>query len=454
VKPSLRVLFVSLAAAVFITLIIIPIPGMDKGAQNTLAVFALALILWVSEAIPLYITSFIIVGLLAIFVPQHITATSVSYKDFLAQFFSPVILLFLGGFVLAKGLETYSLDSLLASAILRRVGKRPWAILAGFMGVTALLSMWMSNTAATALMIAVALPLINSIDSKDPIRIGLILGIPFAANLGGMATPIGTPPNAIAIAALRDAGIGINFLDWMGLAFPLTVVLLFITWGLILILFKPKTKTLEFSITKSTNMSWKEWIVLITLALTVTGWLTQKIHKIPNAIIALLPAIIFFSLGLLGRKHFRKLGWDVLILMGGGLALGKAVLASGLDKWMVNSLGLGALSPVPLFIGFVLLTVILTNFISNTSSAALIIPLALGFGMSTGGYRLAISVAMAASASMLLPVSTPPNAIAFGSGLLKVKHMFRTGILIAVMAVALILLFGLIIWPRLNIISA
>lgn len=448
-KLGWRIFFIGLASSVFLGIFFAPIPGMDIAARRTLAVFALALILWVSEAIPLYITSLVIAALLSIFVPPHLPSLAGGYKAFLAPFFSPVILLFLGGFVLARGLESYDLDSVLASAILRRVGKKPAAILAGFMGVTALLSMWMSNTAATALMIAVALPLVRSIDEKDPMKIGLLIGIPFSANLGGMATPIGTPPNAIAITALRDAGVKMNFLEWMGLALPVAIILLVLTWILILILFRPRTPELTFSLQKVKKLSWKEWVVLGTLLATVAGWLTGRLHKIPDAIVALLPAVVFFSLGLLGRKDFRSLGWDVLILMGGGLALGKAVAASGLDKWLITSLGMEGLPPIALFIGFILITVVLTNFISNTSSAALIVPLAMGFAAESNS--LVAGVALAASASMLLPVSTPPNAIAFGSGLLKVKHMFRAGIIVAVIAVGVIFLFGLVIWPHLGI---
>ncbi|MBN2380846.1 SLC13/DASS family transporter [candidate division WOR-3 bacterium] len=446
-KVGWRIFFVGIAGALFASISFIPIPGMEPGAQRTLGVFVLALVLWVSEAIPLYVTSFVIAGLIAIFVPQHIQG--VDYSAFLAPFFSPVILLFLGGFVLARGLERYDLDSVLASAILRRVGKRPWAILAGFMGVTALLSMWMSNTAATALMIAVALPLINSMEADDPMKIGMLLGIPFAANLGGMATPIGTPPNAIAIGALRNAGVEIGFLKWMGLALPPTLILLVVTWVLILLLFKPKTKDLGLEIKRTIKIDWKGWMILGTLIITVLGWLTESLHKIPDAIISMLPLVVFFSFGLLGRKDFRSLGWDVLILMGGGLSLGKAVSASGLDTWLVNSLGMGSLPPVALFIGFVLLTVILTNFISNTSAAALVVPIVIG--VAGGGNSPVIGVALAASASMLLPISTPPNAIAFGSGQLKVKHMFRTGLIVAVISIGVIMLFGLLVWPHLGI---
>lgn len=452
-KRQWRILFAALAVAVFLGIFFAPIPGMDIASRRTLAVFALALILWVSEAIPLYITSFIIAGLLSVFVPEAIKLarpeSTVTYTTFLAQFFSPVILLFLGGFVLAHGLERYGLDSVLASAILRRVGKRPGAILAGFMGVTALLSMWMSNTAAAALMIAVGLPLVRSLEEGDPMRIGLLLGIPFAANLGGMATPIGTPPNAIAIAALRNSGADVGFLKWMGAALPLTLILLVLTWLLILFMFKPRNKELNLRIERIPKIGWKEWVIIAVLGVTVLGWLTESLHKIPDAIVALLPVVVFFSLGLLGRKDFRSLEWDVLILMGGGLALGKAVAESGLDKWFVSSLGMGALPPFALFAGFLLITVVLTNFISNTSTAALVIPLTAGLAAS--GNSMIVGIALAASASMLLPISTPPNAIAFGSGLLKVKDMFKAGIVVAIISIAVVLCFGLFVWPRLGL---
>lgn len=448
-KKSTRIIFASLAAILFLGIMFVPIPGIEPPAKVALAIFALALVLWVSEAIPLHITSFVIAGALAVFLTPKLPSLKEGYATFLSPFFSPTILLFLGGFILAAGLERFGLDSLIASAILKRVGKKPKAIVAGFMGVTALISMWMSNTAATAIMIAVALPLVRAIDKDDPLRIAILIGIPFGANIGGIGTPIGTPPNAIAIAALKQHGIMMNFLEWMALAIPLVIILLVLTWLFLLLLFPPKTKEVDFKIDVERKMGWRDWVVIATMLATIVGWFTEPLHKIPDAIVALLPAVVFFPLGILRRKDFDTLGWDVLILMGGGLSLGKAVSVSGLDKWFVNSLGMQNLPPLAVFAGFVLIAIVLTNFISNTSSAALIIPLALGFGTQSGS--LVIGVALGASASMLLPISTPPNAIAFNSGLLKVKDMLRVGAIVALIAAVLIFAFAVLIWPLLGL---
>lgn len=449
-KKSLRILFAALACVLFALIMLIPIPGMEQPARITLAVFALALVLWVSEAIPLYVTAFVIAGLLAVLLTPKLPAVKEGYAVFLSPFFSPTILLFLGGFILAAGLERFGLDSLIASAILKRVGKKPKAIVAGFMGVTALVSMWMSNTAATAIMIAVALPLVRTLDTDDPLRIAILIGIPFGANIGGIGTPIGTPPNAIAIAALRNHGITLSFLQWMGIAVPVMLLLLVLTWFFLTLLFPSKTKEVSFKLETERRMGWRDWVVVGTMFATVIGWFSEPLHKIPDAIISLLPAIVFFSLGILRRKDFETLGWDVLILMGGGLSLGKAVSLSGLDKWFVNSLGMHNLSPLAVLGGFILIAIILTNFISNTSAAALIVPLTFGFSASSSS--LVVSVAIAASASMLLPVSTPPNAIAFSSGMLKVKDMARIGAIVAGVAAVLIFVFGILVWPILNII--
>ncbi len=448
-KKSTRIIFAALAVALFVGTMFAPIPGIEQPAKVCLAVFALALVLWVTEAIPLHVTSFVIVAALAVFLTPKLPTLKEGYATFLSPFFSPTILLFLGGFILAAGLERFGLDSLIASAILKRVGKNPKAIVAGFMGVTALISMWMSNTAATAIMIAVALPLVKAIDPDDPLRIAILIGIPFGANIGGIGTPIGTPPNAIAIAALKQHGMNVNFLEWMALAVPLVVILLVLTWLFLVLLFPPKAKQVDFKLETERKMGWRDWAVVATMLATIVGWFTEPLHKIPDAIVALLPALVFFPLGILRRKDFATLGWDVLILMGGGLSLGKAVSVSGLDKWFVNSLGMQNLPPLAVFAGFVLIAIVLTNFISNTSAAALIIPLTLGFGAQSGS--LIIGTAIGASASMLLPISTPPNAIAFNSGLLKVKDMIRIGAIVAVIAAVLIFVFGVLIWPILGL---
>ena len=420
--------------------------GLSPDAKVTLAIFALALVLWVTEALPLYITAFVILLLEAVLIPR--ANPELSYKIFFAPFFSPTIALFLGGFTLAAGLKKYHLDERIAHGILNLVGEKPNAILFGLMASTAFLSMWMSNTATTALMITIALPLIGQLDEGDKFKRALILGIPFAANIGGMATPIGTPPNAIAIGRLRDIGVTVSFFDWVVLATPIMLILLGIMWLLLAIIFPSSQKKLSISVKPTRTDRFGETAAVVILVLTVVLWLTpQSVYKsligtkVSSGVIALIPIIAFFGSGLLDKRDFLGLNWDVLVLMGGGLSLGLAMDRTGLAAWIVQSLGLQSLSDYWVFVAFVGITAVLTNFISNTSAAALIVPIALAATRSEPLF-VGLGVALAASASMMLPISTPPNAIAYGTGHIRVKDMLLVGTIMTVIAALMVVIFG------------
>lgn len=429
-----KAIFFIVSLLIFALLYFIPISGMPHKAQVALSIFAMGAFLWITEAIPLHITSFVILLFLSLFL---VPAMKVKYTFFFAPFFSGAIVLFLGGFTLARAMKVYKLDEKFADLILKRSGTSPSRILFGFMFATAFLSMWMSNTATTALMMAVAFTIFYKLEPDDGFRKALAIGIPFAANIGGMGTPIGTPPNAIAMGMLRENGIEISFFKWMMLAVPIEFILLFFTWLLLLKFFPPKNKRVELMIKDTSENSSGTKLTVITLILTVLLWLTGPVHHIKDALVALLPVIILFGTGTLRKDDFYLLGWDVLMLMGGGLALGLAAEKSGLNEWFINAAGIKGLSPYWVFSGFVALTAILTNFMSNTSTAALIIPIAMAIkGINPS--VVAIGIALAASSSMLLPVSTPPNAIAYGSGEIKVKDMFRTGLIITLFCVILL----------------
>ena len=409
---------------------------LTKGQRINLVIFLVAALLWITEVVPLFVTALIILFLEAVWLKPNAPGTSLS--TYLSPFFSSVILLFLGGFVLAKALETYKLDEIFAKKILQRTGTKPSSVLFGFMLVTAFLSMWMSNTAITALMIAVALPLVRKIDDKNFTK-ALLIGIAFSANIGGMGTPIGTPPNAIAMEALKSQGVQLSFTRWLILALPLTLLLLLVTWGILSIFFRSKAQKIEIKFEEQPVIETKGKVVLITSLVTALLWLTAEVHKIPSSIVALIPIIVYFSSGILERKHFNSLSWDVLILMGGGLSLGKAFGVTGLSKWLVHSIGFEYMSQYAVLAVLVIITIVLTNFMSNTSTAALVIPLALS--LKANPVALAMCVALSASASMLLPVSTPPNAIAYSSGMLRVKDMFKTGLVVTTLMGILILTF-------------
>ncbi|MEO0285403.1 MAG: SLC13 family permease [candidate division WOR-3 bacterium] len=427
--------FIGLILVALSALILYHLPllnALTEPQKITALIFFVAAILWIFEIIPLYITSFVILVLEILWLLPKLE--NVKATAFLSPFFSTTIILFLGGFVLARGLEAYKIDELVAEKILEATKGKPGLTLFAFLAVSGFLSMWMSNTAVTALMLAVTLPVIKKLDDKNYAK-ALLIAIAFGANIGGMGTPIGTPPNAIALDYLKKAGISVNFPVWVGFAFPYVVILTVLTWLILYFMFPHRVKTVEMHVTpdQEKRKDPKVKVVIGVSILTALLWLTESIHRVDSAYIALLPVLIYFSFGILNRKDFNSLSWDVLILMGGGLSLGEAFKLSGLGTYVVNSLGL---SNLPFSVQLAILagiTALITNFMSNTSTAALIIPLAMGLNLDPVHQAiLVVSIGLSASASMLLPISTPPNAIVYSSGELRVVDMFKVGLAVLV----------------------
>jgi len=441
----LRVLWAFLAfLALWLSIKFAP-ADMNQAQRTCLGIFILAAVFWITEAIPLFVTSFLLLALQSILLAPHIDG---SYRVFLAPFFSSTILLFLGGFVLARGLARYHLDERMAYYLLDKVGDSPGRVLFGMMAVTAFLSMWMSNTATTALMIAVAYPLVRQMEPEDPFSKALILGIPFSANVGGIGTPIGTPPNAIALSALKEVGVNLSFLKWMVLTVPLEVFILLVIYWVLTMFFRPRASKLKLSLEKMPPPEKREYFVSGVLVLTVLLWLTTGLHGIPSSVVSTFPILALFGTGLLKREDFNSLGWDVLFVIGGGLSLGVGVHRSGLDRWLLASLGFEKLGFYLLLFIFAFLAALLTNFMSNTSTAALLVPLVIALGKNP--LVLSLGIALSASASMLLPISTPPNAIAYGSGMIRVKDMAKSGAVITFIFVIAISTIGYFYWKLLG----
>ncbi len=435
-----KVLYISLILLIGIAIYLIPISNISEPAKRTLSILTIAALLWITEIIPLYITSFVILFLEAIFLTNQLGG---NFKIFLVPFFDSVIVLFLGGLVLAQALKKYDLDEWFTFIILKRIGNKPSQVLIGFMAVTAFLSMWMSNTATTALMIGLVIVLTQNIPQNDPLITALALGIPFSANIGGIATPIGTPPNALTISILHSKNITITFLGWMLLGLPITIILFFIIYLILKKYFKSNLKEINLSQEKSNGFSPEQKLIIIVFLGTLLLWLTYELHKIPTSIVALLPVIIFSGSGLLKEEDFGRIGWDTLILMGGGLSLGMTIEKSGLSSWFVSQINFATFPNIVLLISITLITIFLTSFISNTSAAAILLPIAISLSAKPIGP--ALSVGLSASIAMVLPVSTPPNAIAYGSGLIKTKDMVKYGGIIAIFSAIIIVLFVLLI---------
>jgi sodium-dependent dicarboxylate transporter 2/3/5 len=426
--------------------------GWPQEAAYMTGIFVAAALLWVMEALPLFATALLVVGLEIILLGNpggwsglgFEQGPTPSYREFLAPAADPILVLFFGGFLLARACVKERVDRALAGIILRPFQGAPGRVMLGLMTVTALFSMWMSNTAATAMMITLVAPMVQQVPEGDPVRKGLVLAVPFAANVGGMGTPISSPPNAVAVGFLSSAGYEVSFLQWMLVAMPLTVGMLGVAWGVLRWFYPPQTEDLTLRAGRP-PLSGRGVFVLSVLVLTVGLWLTDRWHGLPTAVVALLPAIAFTATGVLDQTDVDSLEWDILILIGGGIALGAGIQMTGLDQIVVGAVPLGGAS---VGVGLVAATVVLSTFMSNTAAANLLIPIGVSFAMQVlsgggaGPFQIGLSIALAASLSMGLPVSTPPNAIAYASGELTTKDFAQAGGIIGLLGVVLILAFG------------
>lgn len=410
----------------------LPLP-IDYSQKVTLSIFTIAAFLWMTEVIPLHATAFVIVFLETIFLRDY------SAGIFFHSFFEPVIIIFLGGFTLAAAFQKYGVDKIVARVILSKTPPKPLAVLISVMFITALLSMWMSNTATTALMIGVMIPVLKNL-RDERFRKGLILSIPFAANVGGIATPIGTPPNAIAIGILAKKGINISFFRWMEMGLPITIFGIILIAFLLYFIFRPSNKKLSIPLPSENPMGKPQKQVIGISLITIVLWLTGPLHGYSSSVIALIPVVAFFGFDFLGKEDLNGIGWDILILVGGGIALGTAMQETGLSSWLVSQIRPGDINSIWIIVIFTSVSLLFTTFMSNSATANLIIPLMVSF--SWNPYILAVVVAVSTSFAMALPISTPPNAIAYGSGEIKVKDMAMVGVIIEIIALIFMAFIG------------
>lgn len=419
-------------------------------------IFVLAALFWVFEPIPGYATSILVIFLEIIFFANPI---GVSYFEFprsknpsIAIFLSALadssIVLFLGGFVLAKACIKTGLDRFFANRIIRRFGVKSHQVLLGFMFTTGFISMWMSNTATTSMMIALSFPMLQILPEKEPFRKALILGIPFAANIGGVGTPIGSPPNIIAMGILRQQGIIVSFGTWMFFAVPLVIVLILFAWLLLMKLFPQKDffeLVVEFQEPEEGTKSFSFRVTSVIFLGTVLLWFTENLHGIPAGVIGLLPLILFPVFGILNEKDINSLDWSVLLLIAGGIGVG--FQQSGMEFWFsefLKSITKPEYSASVLFL-LCILALVLSTFMSNTAATNLLVPFA--FPLSTillpgsNAYLLEVclGIALSASLAMSLPVSTPPNAIAYSVGGFEIKDMIQAGLPIGILGLILVL---------------
>lgn len=432
------------------------IEGLNIIQQRIIAIFAYATLMWVLEVIPSWATSVSIILIMILTTSDSGIAPlmyeeageQLSYKSIMAAFADPVVMLFIGGFVLAIAATKTGLDSQLAKALLKPFGKRSSIVLLGFILITGFFSMFVSNTATAAMMLTFLTPVFKQLPPEGKGRIAMTLAIPVAANIGGMATPIGTPPNAIALKYLNDpAGLNLNlgFGEWMMFMFPLTIALLLIGWLLLLWLFPFSQKTVDIEIEGNMKKGTHTYIVIVTFIVTVLLWMFDKLTGINSYTVAFIPFCVFAISGVVSKRDLEQINWSVIWMVAGGFALGYGLNASGLADNAVASIPFGQWSPILILIVSGFVCYMLSNFISNSATAALMMPIlavvCAGMGDKLdaigGTSTVLIGIAIAASSAMLLPISTPPNALAFSTNLVKQNQMLKVGAIVGVISMVL-----------------
>ncbi len=460
---------VKIAIVALVTLLLWNIPTEWYGIQNltiiqqrVIAIFAFATLMWILEIVSSWATSIAIIVLMLLFcsdsgiapmVNPDVVGNVLSHKGVMASFADPVIMLFIGGFVLAIAATKTGLDAQLAKVLLKPFGTRSEMVLLGFLLITGLFSMFVSNTATAAMMLTFLAPVFRQLPPEGKGRIALAMSIPVAANLGGMGTPIGTPPNTIALKYLNDPeglNMGLGFGQWMMFMFPLVVLLLFISWRILLKFFPFTQKTVELKIDGEMQKGFQSKVVIFTFILAIVLWLSDQFTGINANTVAMIPFCIFALTGVINKRDLEQINWSVIWMVAGGFALGYGLNASGLAHNAVESIPFGNLSPLLILILGGAICYLLSNFISNSATAALLMPIlaivcgAMGDKLAPigGTATVLIGVAIAASSAMILPISTPPNALAFATGYVKQNEMAKMGIIMGI--ISMVLGFGLV----------
>ena len=444
------------------------IDGLTIIQQRTIAIFAYAALMWMFEIIPAWATSVstIVLLLLAISDKGFVTkqslttldetgkevtssffteGTAVDFKQLMAAFADPTIMLFLGGFVLAIAASKVGLDIYLARVLLKPFGTKPRNVLLGFLMLISVMSMFMSNTATAAMMLAFLAPVIKTLPADGGGRVSLAMAIPIAANIGGLGTPIGTPPNAIALGQLAKEGIEIGFGDWMLRMVPVVIIMITFAWLLLMFLFPFKADKIEIKIAGECKRDWHFWVVTITFLGTILLWMTGELTHLNSNVIALIPFAIFAVTGIFKRDDFAKVDWHVLWMVAGGFALGTALNKTGLADALVHAIPFDTWSAIMVLVVAGFIGWLLSNFIANSSAANLLVPILATVAVAMkdslaafgGVTTLLVCVAASTSFAMLFPISTPPNAIACSTGLIKTNEMMKVGLIVGILGIAL-----------------
>jgi solute carrier family 13 (sodium-dependent dicarboxylate transporter), member 2/3/5 len=451
---------------------------LGHAGRATAAVGVLMATWWMTEAIEISATALLPIALFPL-------VQAASIDEAAAPYANPLIFLFLGGFLLALSMQRWGFERRIALIALRLVGTEPRRVVGGFMLITAVFSMWVSNTATVAMMLPVALSVVdaavpggrNALLATEPrpgrnFARGLLLGIAVSASIGGVGTLIGTPPNLfLASFARENLGVDISFVEWLGVGLPIVAVFLSLGWLVITrIMFPPDVEpgALDDVLSDEARddlgpMKTGEWATFIVFSLTALAWIfrplleditvagAQPLAGLSDAGIALIAGVALFVIPVdLREREFvmdwdtaRGIPWGILILFGGGLSLAAAVDANGVAAYLgAQAEVLDALPPLVIIVAITAGVVFLTELTSNTATAAALVPIfaAIAPGLGLDPLALAVPTAIAASLAFMLPVATPPNAIVFGSGFVQMPDMMRLGLRLNMISIVVVTL--------------
>lgn len=472
-RPIQRLGF-TLGLVVFVLILVLPAPAsLGVSGWRTAAVGTLMAVWWMTEAIPIPATALLPLALFPLLGVLDMPTAAAPYAN-------ELIFLFMGGFLLAAAMEKWGLHKRVALGIMTRVGTSPRRLVLGFMLATGFISMWISNTATAAMMLPIAIAvgaMLRPSDHQGPYPFGtaLMLGMAYSASIGGIATLIGTPPNAVFAGQARELfDIEIGFMQWMAVGLPVAAVLLPLTWLLLMRLYPPgelsgdAAAVIDGESARLGAPSRGEKVVAVVFSLTALAWVLRAEKSIggvtipgletwaPNledSTIAMIAALLLFLIPVDWRRgeftlewrSASRIPWDVLVLFGGGLSLARGMEVSGLAAWIGGTVAaLGAVPPIVVLLAVTTLIVFLTEVTSNTATATMAMPVVAGAAVGLGVEPIIPMAAVALSSSMafMLPVATPSNAMVFGSGYVTIPQMSRAGFWLNLCSIAVVTLLG------------
>jgi len=419
--------------------------------RAVLFLFLMAVGLWITEAVPAFAVGLFIMGYLVFALGTTLIQPEPwNVRPYLNTWSSPVIWLMLGGFFMAEGLSRTGLDRKLFAIAIRPAGSRPSRVLLAVMMTSAIASMFISNTSTTVLMIGAVLPLVRQAGSNEPFAKALMVAIPLSASVGGMGTIIGSAPNAIAVGVAAGFGQEVNFVQWMMIGAPVALLLVVIAWFALLKLYPPSMEDFSLDISRTEEPELpglRDRVIVAGLSLLTVGmWMTTPLHGIHVAAISLIPIVGLTMTQVLGAADVRGLPWDTLMLVAGGLSLGAAVVDTGLAARLATWLEFLTVFDldVLVFAALALVTVVLSNFMSNTATVSLILPVAVAL-VPGRELEMCLILGLSASCALLLPVSTPPNAVAYSTGEIQTRDLRPGGLLIGLIGPIVIIFWVLLL---------